>query len=764
MKKAVLALALCLALLMPMMIVPAGEVRADDYEMCHIYSEDDLEEALALDASRLDLMFETNLLLTRDYRIVNKKIWFNQNGYMMTVDKDASFALQGTELTLSADDGLDYYATELIKFRGEPTGATREKPLFSLSDGSEMLVAERVHFYEFVTKTPLFELSDTSKLMFADAEISDCRTEGGTTEIGLIYLKDNAEVRLKGSAAKIHDNRLDMPLIRLVDRAKFYQEESQICDNKLYTYPDDTDTNMIDITGHGQYHLTRGFVQNNENFRATICARYPTKLDREDRPTVICDGSQINENKAWHGGAMFLENAYARVINNSYICFNQAYTVGGAIEDCHNGSTYLELGNAAITNNISNGECPGIRLRGGSEAFIRSGFRCYDNLYDAGDPSWQRNLEVYRGSKLLFDPELDDETKIGFTFEGGDVCQFFAGEIDYRDVSEADMPAYEQRLTSHFFSDKNRYDFYATRGKKGVAAVRKEIQEYSEPEENYDQAPRALSVTRFATGVPGAVFELPEICVSRMGREVDLSEYKPNYVLTPDGEKIDVEDARWSPDVRQTVTFTEEYRDITVTLRKGWYREDGKDYYLDYGMPRKGIHKIGKTKYLFGNDGSKQFGWHVIGGKQMYFDPKSGGQLTGKRKIGKTTYLLAPDGGKIFGWARLDGKDYYFDPRFGGGMVTGKRRIGKTEYFLNNKGYKDYGWKLLGGKKYYFDKRYGGGMVTGLRKVGNATYYFRPRDTKPGANDKGSALVNGSVVIKGKRYYFNKSGMLYKVK
>ena len=202
------------------------------------------------------------------------------------------------------------------------------------------------------------------------------------------------------------------------------------------------------------------------------------------------------------------------------------------------------------------------------------------------------------------------------------------------------------------------------------------------------------------------------------------------------------------------------YRAVTLN---GWHVINGHTKYFVNGEYVTGLKKIGKTRYLFNADGERQYGWHKVGGKEMYFNTKNGGLWTGKRKIGNTVYLLGSDGGKLYGWHRLGGNDYYFDPDFGGGMITGKRRVGNTVYFFNSKGYKDYGWKLLNGRKYYFDKRYGGGMITGLRTVGGGTYYFIVDDSAPGANDKGAALVNGSRVINGKTYYFNASGLLYRV-
>ena len=154
----------------------------------------------------------------------------------------------------------------------------------------------------------------------------------------------------------------------------------------------------------------------------------------------------------------------------------------------------------------------------------------------------------------------------------------------------------------------------------------------------------------------------------------------------------------------------------------GWHVIGGDVYYFEDGVPATGYTKINKTMYLFDKDGKQQRGWHVVGGKQMYFNEKNGGQLTGKRTIGNTTYLLGSDGGKLFGWHVLRGKKYYFDPDFGGGMVTGLRTAG-----------------------------------------GTAKYFFRIKESAAGANDRGSAVVNETIIINGREYTFNANGILVNI-
>ena len=197
--------------------------------------------------------------------------------------------------------------------------------------------------------------------------------------------------------------------------------------------------------------------------------------------------------------------------------------------------------------------------------------------------------------------------------------------------------------------------------------------------------------------------------------------------------------------------------------QRGWHVVNGYEMYFNKknGGRLTGLRTIGNTTYLLTAKG-KQSGWHIVGGKALYFDPNYGkGLVTGMRKIGNTVYMLSRDG-KRCGWQRVDGKDYYFDPKYGCGMVTGRRTIGNTTYLLSKNG-KLTGWHILGGKKYYFDPRYGGGMVTGLREIGTGTYYLRPKDSAPGAKDRGAAVVNQTLLINGKYYTFNQHGVAVKI-
>ena len=181
----------------------------------------------------------------------------------------------------------------------------------------------------------------------------------------------------------------------------------------------------------------------------------------------------------------------------------------------------------------------------------------------------------------------------------------------------------------------------------------------------------------------------------------------------------------------------------------GWHVIGGKERFYRNDQFLTGMKKVRNTTYLFSGDGSKQYGWHRLNGKDYYFNPQNGGMWTGKRKIGNTTYLLTGEGSKSYGWHRLNGKDYYFDPQ-NGGMWTGKRKVGNVTYLFNSSGEKQYGWYFDGKHKYYFNTT-NGGMLTGLRKINGAHYYF--------TLNSGQAITNKTMTINGNKWIFNSQGV-----
>lgn len=196
--------------------------------------------------------------------------------------------------------------------------------------------------------------------------------------------------------------------------------------------------------------------------------------------------------------------------------------------------------------------------------------------------------------------------------------------------------------------------------------------------------------------------------------------------------------------------------DVEASNLEGWHLIQGKEMYFQNGKALVGLNKIGNTTYLFDINGAKQKGWHNLGGKHYYFSPDhNGGMITGIRKVGNTTYLFNRYGFKEYGWHNINGHHYFFSDYYGGGMVTGKRVVGTTTYLFNNNGQKVYGWHNLNGQHYYFSPEHGGGMITGLRTINGAKYNFH----KDGYKQFGWFIING------KEYFFDeyKNGMLTQI-
>ena len=270
--------------------------------------------------------------------------------------------------------------------------------------------------------------------------------------------------------------------------------------------------------------------------------------------------------------------------------------------------------------------------------------------------------------------------------------------------------------------------------------------------ENPGEVPEGYVTVSFVSGDAAAKLHGSTLYYVKIGEELTAN-YAPT-IVSRNGRLTETY-RYWTPSLPAKID-----KDTIFTLRQGWEKNQAGEvrYYLD-GDVLIGLHTIGKTTYLFNGQGVRQSGWHVVGGVVMYFDHDHGGRRTGLTKIGKTTYLLSAKKGKLCGWHKINGKEMYFDPNYGCGRVTGKRTIGQTTYLLTADG-KLSGWHVLKGDKYYFDPNYGNGMVTGLRKVGSGTYFFRTRESRPGKNDRGAALCNGSVQIGDKVYYFNEKGLL----
>lgn len=106
------------------------------------------------------------------------------------------------------------------------------------------------------------------------------------------------------------------------------------------------------------------------------------------------------------------------------------------------------------------------------------------------------------------------------------------------------------------------------------------------------------------------------------------------------------------------------------------------------------------------------------------------------------------------GWVS-GGTTYY---QKNGKKITGLQKIGNYYYYFDSKGRMTTGWKTIKGKKFYFKKTgtvgQKGRMLTGWTKIGKYTYYFKATG---GKYTKGS-LLTGRVKIGKYTYYFKKTG------
>lgn len=109
------------------------------------------------------------------------------------------------------------------------------------------------------------------------------------------------------------------------------------------------------------------------------------------------------------------------------------------------------------------------------------------------------------------------------------------------------------------------------------------------------------------------------------------------------------------------------------------------------------------------------------------------------------------------GWVVSGGKTYY---KKNGKKAKGLQKIGKYYYYFDSKGKMATGWKTLKGKKFYFKKTgtigKKGKMLTGWVKIGGKTYYFK----KLGKKYTKGKMFTGWHTIGKKYFYFNKSGQM----
>ena len=176
----------------------------------------------------------------------------------------------------------------------------------------------------------------------------------------------------------------------------------------------------------------------------------------------------------------------------------------------------------------------------------------------------------------------------------------------------------------------------------------------------------------------------------------------------------------------------------------GWFRYDGKLYYLDSnGRVVTGWGHIGGKWYYFDSSGAKQTGWKYVDGNWYYLDG-NGVMLTGWRHIGGKWYYLNRKGEMLTGWRLIGGKWYYLNRK--GEMLTGWRLIGGKWYYMDSSGAMRTDWQRIKGVWYYLGSD--GAMRTGWQYIRGEWYYM----------DGSGAMVTGWRSIGGKWYHFSSSG------
>ena len=763
-KKAILAIILCLAVLLP--LVPTGrtEVRADA-DIWQVTNEQELSEALyyANENEWAAIVFQNDITITYMHEISNKKIVIYMDGHNLLVGENAGFNVSLGELWF-ANNNLENKPSLDHTLITPLNNTERGKVLLTADYSGKITLSERVDIKGFYTGVPLGYVGNSSEMVIRASTISEntLSINGDETVIGMFVARENGQYKIAENYTSIMDNTSDAAIFYLAEESNLTLEDGDIMSNT-----NNFDVSMggvVNVADSATFTMKDGGIRGNIGFADTVNVSNGTLVDFDKRPQFILQGGEIEVNDSHNCGGVYLHNGRFYMTGGT-IDQNVGGTAGG-IGCSATGKNYIELTGGSVNKNKSS-KYPGIGITKDTYIAVGGTFQCTENVYKS-DPDLTANLIFPDDNCYVHLMEQFDENEltVGVTFIGNPETKVFDYTFDYKDASYAVMEQYEAEVTGCFPSDNDKYDTYLTKEQVGMIAVRKDVKAYADDPQSYEWAPYSYATIDFEIDKADndiAYFPEQRTIFARLDTDFNPIPLLPPEVVVQ-GKTYDISEAIWDVKIPEVMNLNYMDDERTFTLYHGWLAFNAKQYYCLGGIPVKGLRKIGGTKYLFGNDGAKQFGWHRVGGKEMYFDLNTGGQWTGKRRIGKTTYLLAPDGGKIYSWARLGGKDYYFDKRYGGGMVTGKRQIGNTIYFLNYKGYKDYGWKLLGGKKYYFDKKYGGGMITGLRKIGRGTYYFHTKDTKPGADDKGSALCNGSKRINGKTYYFNKSGLCYKIK
>lgn len=200
---------------------------------------------------------------------------------------------------------------------------------------------------------------------------------------------------------------------------------------------------------------------------------------------------------------------------------------------------------------------------------------------------------------------------------------------------------------------------------------------------------------------------------------------------------------------------------------------EGNAYYGDQGVRyENGVKTIKGEKYYF-KDGAKAINtWYqdqfygpegtivksayaAKGDINVYLD-EDGHLATGMFAV-NNAYAYFTKGVKSTAtkWFTYNKKNYYL---VSGNAATSFRKIGKYYYNFASNGVLKTGFATIKGKRFYFKTTGKAGVkgraLTGLFKVKGAYYY---------ASKNGVLVTNKTLILKGKKYTFNKTGKCTKV-
>lgn len=206
----------------------------------------------------------------------------------------------------------------------------------------------------------------------------------------------------------------------------------------------------------------------------------------------------------------------------------------------------------------------------------------------------------------------------------------------------------------------------------------------------------------------------------------------------------------------------------TQALKYGWHKENGNLKYYYQGKPKKSgwLSIAGQTYYI--SNCVAVTGFKTIDGKRYYFNKKGEQQTDGFIKVSGKYYLLDDKGvmqtktdkaGVTIdedgvchikkGWYQ-DNRGKYFYRNSNGSIAINKWiRTGKKKYYVAGSGRRVTGFYTIKKQRYYFDKT--GVMKKGWLTYKGKKYYFK---------SNGRMVRNKTIKIKGKKYRFNKKGVL----